>query len=110
MEGHPRAGRLADTTGQPVVVGVDVRHQHALHIGDVEPGGDETPAQDVVGVVGVPAGVDEIWPPIGLERVDEDVPQRVVGDGDGDAPQTRAHPLDRRQRLLDHQNPAPPST
>ena len=54
--------------------------------------------------------VDEVRPLVGLEGVDQHVPQRVVGDRYRDAPQPRPHALDGGKRLLDHQKPAPPST
>ena len=38
VERDPAPGRLADPAGQAVVVGVDVRDHHALHVADVEPG------------------------------------------------------------------------
>ena len=86
----PDASRIRP--GQPVVVGVDVGHHDTLDVGDVAPGLLHAGRQRAEGVVGVPAGVDQVRTAVGLEEVDEDVAQRVVGQRHRDAPQARAGP------------------
>ena len=94
MERDPSSGGLADASGQAVVVRVDVGDQNPLHVGDRLPRLLQPCHQGLIGVVGVPAGVDQVRAAIGLERVDEHVAQRVVGDRDRDAPEAGPHQLD----------------
>ena len=64
---------------------------------------DVSPArQRLERLVGVPPGVDEVQASVGLEGVHEDVAQRAVGHGDGDAPHPRPHLLDGRKRSSGH--------
>ena len=72
---------------------MDVRDHHALHVADGEPGLLEAAAQRVERVVGVPARVDEVRAPVGLERVDEHVAEHDR-ERHRDAPQARAHLFD----------------
>ncbi len=97
MEGHPGPRCLPDPTGQAVVIRVDVGDEDTLDIGDVEAGVGQSGHQRVVGIVGVPSGVDDVRPAIGLEGVDQHVAQRVVRDRYRNAPKARAHRFDRRE-------------
>ena len=94
VQRDPGPGRLADPPGQPVVVGVDVGDHDALDVGDVAAGLLHAALQGAERVVGVPAGIHEIRPSVGLEEVDEDVAQRVVGQRHRDAPQPGPDLLD----------------
>ncbi|KAF1854440.1 hypothetical protein Lal_00003834 [Lupinus albus] len=102
VHGDPRPGRLPHLAGEPVVVGVVMGDEDAVHIGDGgaargEPGGEGVPGRGVV-----PAGVDQDGAVIGVEEVDQGVPERVVGDRDRDAPHSTAmvgHPRHLRHRL-----------
>ena len=94
VERDPRPGGLADPAGQPVVVRVDVGHHHALHVGDVAAGFRDAAAQCAEGIIGVPAGVNEVRPTVGLEEVDEHVAQGVVGQRNRNAPESGADLLD----------------
>ena len=102
MQRHPRARALPDPAGEPVVVGMDVGDEHTLYVGDVEPRRGQPPAEHLEGIIGVPPGVDQVRPLVGLEGVHEHVPQRIVRDRNGNAPQPGPHPLDGRKRLLHH--------
>ena len=82
----PGAGGLPHLGGESVVVGVMVRDQDAVEIGEGEAAGADAGDEGVPGVRVVPAGVDEHRPAVGLQEVDEGVAERVVRDGDGDAP------------------------
>ncbi len=82
----PGAGGLPHLGRESVVVGVMVRDQDAVEIGEGEAAGADAGDEGVPGVRVVPAGVDEHRPAVGLQEVDEGVAERVVRDGDGDAP------------------------
>ena len=79
---------------------MDVGDEHRLDL--VEPGADvlEAGAEHVPRLLGVPAGVDEGDATVALQRVDEHVAQRVVGQGHRDRPQSRPHLLDRGHDVL----------
>ena len=94
VQGDPRARGLADPPGQPVVVRVDVGDHDALDVGDVAAGLLHAALQRAEGVVGVPPGVHQVGPAVGLEDVDEHVAQRVVGQRHRDAPQPGPDLLD----------------
>ena len=94
VQGDPGARGLADPAGQPVVVRVDVGDHDALHVGDVAAGLLHAALQRAEGVVGVPAGVDEVGPTVGLEEVDQHVAQRVVRQRHRNAPQSGPDLLD----------------
>ena len=59
VQPDPGPGGLADSAGQPVVVGVDVRDQDRAHVGDGAAGFHQPLLEGVPGLGRVPAGVDE---------------------------------------------------
>ena len=91
----PRVRRLAHPARQAVVVGVDVRDEHAVALGDVGAGGAEAGDEGVPRLVVVPTGVDEHRAAVGLDEVDERVAERVVRERHADRPQARPHGLGR---------------
>ena len=100
VERDPRARGLPDPPGQPVVIGMDVGDQDALDIGHVAADLLHAAVQRAEGVVGVPSGIDQVGAAVGLEDVDEDVAQRVVGQRYRNAPEAVAHLLDTRERVV----------
>jgi hypothetical protein len=58
MHPQPRAGRLHDPAGQPVVVDVGVCHQDAGHVGQLVPGRLEALPQAGQAVVAAPGAPD----------------------------------------------------
>ena len=100
VQRDPGARGLPDAPGQSVVVGVDVRHHDALDVGDVAPHLLHAGRKRPEGVIGVPAGVDQIRPLVRLEDVDEDVTQRVVRERHRNAPEPVPDLLDAGERVV----------
>ncbi|XCN13855.1 hypothetical protein R1Y80_09415 [Streptomyces sp. JL1001] len=85
VHGDPGPGRLADLAGESVVVGVVVGDDDAVDVGDGGTEGGEPGDQGLPGGGIVPAGVDEDGPPVGVDEVDQGVPEGIVRDGHPDA-------------------------
>ncbi len=102
VHGDPGAGGLADPAGEAVVVGVVVGDDHAVHPGDGDAEGRQAGREGVPGLRVVPAGVDQDGAATGVEDVDEGVTQRIVRDGDLDAPYASAVVGDLRCRVRLH--------
>ena len=101
VEADPRPGGLPDPPGEAVVVGVHVGDEHGLDVGDRVAGGPQPGLERLVGLLGVPAGVDDGHAVGELQRVDQDVPERVDRDRHRYRPQPGPHPLDLGQRTGD---------
>ena len=82
------------------VIGMDVRDHDALHVRDVAPNLGEAALQRAERVVGVPPGVHQVRAAVGLEHVDQHIPQRVVGQRDGNAPKPVSDLLDVGERII----------
>jgi len=99
VQADPGTRGLTDPSRQTVMIRVDVGDQHPLHVGHGEAGPIQAGHQRVVGLVGVPPGVDDVGPTVGFHGVDQDVAQRVARYRHRDAPQTGADLLHGRKGL-----------
>ena len=96
----PRARGLPDPAGQPDVVEVHVRDQHAADVRHPGADGFQPGPQRPPGLLRAPARVDQDQAPAGAERVYRHVAQRVVRDGHGQGPQVLVELLGGRHDAL----------
>lgn len=97
MHRDPRTRRLAQATGKPVVVRMDVGDEDCLDVArrvsrQRHPGDERAP-----GLLRVPTGVDDSRPGVQLQQVHEHVPKRIVREWHRDRPEPRPDTLDVRQ-------------
>ncbi|CAM5457430.1 hypothetical protein BSAF29S_05018 [Bacillus safensis subsp. safensis] len=76
----PGPGLLPHAAGQAVVVGMVVGDHDTVHVPHGQPEGVEPSGQLAPGSRVVPAGVDQDGPAVGVDDVDQGVPERVVRD------------------------------
>jgi hypothetical protein len=101
----PRARGLPDPAGQPHVIEVHVRDEHAADIRHPGADGFQPVPQRPPGLLRAPARVDQHETLAGAERVHRHVAQRVIRDGHGQGPQVLAELLGGRHGTLEPRLP-----
>ena len=99
MQRHPRTRCVAQPSRKPVVIRMNVGDQRGTHVRDRVAGMMQPALEGRPCLVGVPSGVDDGNSIVELEGVHEHVAQRILRNGNGDRPETRAHLLDWREHV-----------
>jgi hypothetical protein len=75
MYRDPGSGLLPQPAGQAVVIGMHVGDEQSAQVSQAVTGGFEAGAESAVGLLGVPAGVDNVGTILALNDINENVSQ-----------------------------------